>query len=234
MLERIGLIGYGQMGKMVEKTARHLGIEVGARFDDVRPFEENETVRQALDSIQVMIDFSVPDIVMENIRLCTKWSMNMVIGTTGWHDNIDRAREAVEKSGIGVVYASNFSPGVNLFYKLIRYATELFSRFEGYDPFMVEQHHQFKKDAPSGTALSLKRIMEAQYTAKPVPVTSVRAGFIPGTHSISFDSRADTIEVKHTARNREGFAEGALLAAKWIEGKKGFYSFGDILESLAD
>ena len=229
MIKRIGLIGYGKMGKMVEEAAAGKHIEVAVRFDEFNPFHESANVRQSLQSVPVLIDFSVPDIVLENIRLCAKWSVNLVIGTTGWQKEMQEARRLAETGGIGIVYAFNFSLGVNLFYRILRSAAETFREFEGYDPYVVEAHHQFKKDAPSGTAIVISEILES-VLKKRVPVNSVRAGYIPGTHSVSFDSVADTIELKHTARNRQGFAEGALLAAQWIAGKSGFHAFSDILD----
>ncbi|MGH7456025.1 MAG: 4-hydroxy-tetrahydrodipicolinate reductase, partial [bacterium] len=127
------------------------------------------------------------------------------------------------------VYGSNFSLGVNLFYQIVERAAQLFSAFDSYDPFIAESHHKFKQDAPSGTALVLQKLLAKAYGERPIPVTSVRAGYIPGTHAVSFDSAVDTIRLEHTARNREGFAEGAFLAAKWIAGRKGFYEFREML-----
>jgi 4-hydroxy-tetrahydrodipicolinate reductase len=153
-----------------------------------------------------------------------------VIGTTGWYSRLEEASKIGASSNIGVVYGSNFSLGVNLFYQIVERAAQLFSAFDSYDPFIEEAHHKFKKDAPSGTALVLQKTLAKIYGDRPVPVTSVRAGYIPGTHAVSFDSVVDTIRLEHTARSREGFAEGALLAAKWIAGRKGFYEFREVLE----
>ena len=135
----------------------------------------------------------------------------------------------VEESGIGLVYGSNFSIGVNLMFKITRYAAELFSRFSSHDPFIEEAHHKFKKDAPSGTALTLKQTLEAKY-AREVPARSTRAGYFPGRHTVGFDSEADTLEITHAARSRAGFAAGAVLAAKWIANRQGFYEFSEIIE----
>jgi 4-hydroxy-tetrahydrodipicolinate reductase len=153
----------------------------------------------------------------------------MVVGTTGWYDRLDEARALVEQSGIGFVYGSNFSIGVNLMFKIADYAAELFSHFPSHDPFIEEAHHKFKKDAPSGTALALKKAVEAKY-GRAVPTSSTRAGYIPGRHVVGFDSEADELEIIHSARSRAGFAAGALLAAKWITGRKGFFEFSEIIE----
>jgi len=130
---------------------------------------------------------------------------------------------------IGFVYGSNFSVGVNLMFKVSGYAAELFSHFPSHDPFIEEAHHKFKKDAPSGTAVFLKRIVEAKYEHE-IPTSSTRAGYIPGRHKLGFDSESDTIEIIHTARSRTGFADGALLAARWIVERKGFFEFSEIIE----
>jgi 4-hydroxy-tetrahydrodipicolinate reductase len=129
-----------------------------------------------------------------------------------------------------MVYAANFSIGVNLFYRLARAAAEIFAPFAMYDPYLTEAHHKFKKDAPSGTALEISRLIQPYFANRDIPAASVRAGYIPGTHELGFDSEADTIILRHTARGRQGFAEGALHAARWITDRKGFFSFADILQ----
>ena len=229
---KIGLIGYGKMGRMIEGVAGRHGLEVSERFEDVRPLRPDESTRRVLKDVSVLIDFSVPEAVLENIQACADLSVNLVEGTTGWHQRIDEVQKIVEESGIGMVYASNFSLGVNLFYRIVARAGEIFKPFDSYDPFIEESHHKFKKDAPSGTGLVLKKMLEEHYGEQKVPVTSVRAGYIPGIHAVSFDSAVDTIRLEHTVRSREGFAEGAILAAKWVVGRKGFYEFGDVLEDI--
>jgi 4-hydroxy-tetrahydrodipicolinate reductase len=211
------------MGRMVEQAAARGGVEVAAILDPIAGS------RGKLSDADVCIDFTEPGAVIENIKAAAAARVAMVVGTTGWHDRLDEARLLVEESGIGLVYGSNFSVGVNLMFKITRYAAELFSRFPSHDPFIEEAHHKFKKDAPSGTALSLKRIVEAEYDRE-APTSSTRAGYFPGKHIVGFDSEADTLEIIHTARSRAGFAEGALLAAKWIKGRKGFYEFSQIID----
>jgi 4-hydroxy-tetrahydrodipicolinate reductase len=156
--------------------------------------------------------------------------VNLVVGTTGWHKHLAEVRKVIEQAGVGMVYAPNFSIGVNLFYRLARAAAEIFAPFPMYDPFLTESHHKTKKDAPSGTALEISRQIQPYFVDRDIPMASVRAGYIPGTHELGFDSEADTVVLRHTARGRQGFAEGALLAARWVVGKKGFYSFGEVLE----
>ncbi|MDZ7362114.1 MAG: 4-hydroxy-tetrahydrodipicolinate reductase [candidate division KSB1 bacterium] len=227
---KIALIGYGKMGRLLEEVARRQNVEVVARYSRAHPIRADEETRQTLHEVTTLIDFSTAEAVLENIRAAAALSRHLVIGTTGWHNQIQEARKIVESGNLGVVYGSNFSVGVNLFYQIVERAAQLFSAFDGYDPFLEESHHKFKKDAPSGTALVLQKILANEYGERQISVTSTRAGYIPGTHVVSFDSAVDTIRLEHTARSREGFAEGALLAAKWIAGRKGFYEFREVWE----
>jgi 4-hydroxy-tetrahydrodipicolinate reductase len=210
------------MGAMVEQAGTRAGLEVACVIDPVAGS------RGRLGDCEVAVDFSEPGAVMDNIKTVAAARISMVVGTTGWYDRIADARHLVEEAGIGFVYGSNFSVGVNLMFMLTERAAELFSRFAIYDPFIEEAHHKFKKDAPSGTAMFLKRIVESEYQAD-VPTSSTRAGYIPGSHTVGFDSEADTLTITHVARNRAGFAEGALLAAKWIKGRTGFFEFSEVM-----
>jgi 4-hydroxy-tetrahydrodipicolinate reductase len=220
---KLALLGYGKMGRMVEEAAAREGINIVAILDPV------SGSRGSLADADVCVDFTEPGAVIENIKAAAAERVAMVVGTTGWYDRLEEARLLVDASGIGFVYGSNFSVGVNLMFKITQYAAELFSRFSSHDPFIEEAHHKFKKDAPSGTAVVLKRIVESQYNRE-VPTSSTRAGYIPGKHVVGFDSEADTLTVAHTARSRAGFVEGALMAAQWIAGRKGFYEFSEIIE----
>jgi len=226
----IALVGYGKMGKLVEQRATSQGITISLILNSETNSQFQRLTRENLAGVDVCIDFSTPHVVVENIRRVAEAKSNMVVGTTGWYDRLDEVRQIVSDHGIGFVYGPNFSIGMNLFFKLIAYAANLFHRFEGFDPFIEEAHHKFKKDAPSGTAVTLGRLLETAYSDRKVPITSVRAGYIPGTHAVSFDSEVETVTLKHVARSREGFAEGALFAAKWIVGKSGFYEFRQIVE----
>ena len=221
MAMNIALIGYGKMGQMVELAAGRHRMDVVCIID---PMGAN---RGRLADADACIEFSQPDAVLDNIRLCAEAKKPLVVGTTGWYDSLAEARSIVEAAGIGLMYGSNFSIGVNLMFQLVQRAAELFKDFSDYDPFLEEAHHKFKKDAPSGTALSLRKILEEQYEGE-VPTTSTRAGYFPGTHAVGFDSEVDTLTITHTARSRAGFAEGAILAAKWIEKRNGFFQFSDL------
>lgn len=224
----IAILGYGKMGHLVEEVAKNQRINVPIILD-----AENEGGREItaekLKDIDVCIDFSMPTAVIDNVKACAAIGKNLVIGTTGWYQHLDQIRSIVQSSAIGVVYGANFSIGMNLFFKIVEEAARLVSKFETYDPFIHEAHHKRKLDAPSGTAIELERLMKSEY--KSLPVSSTRAGYIPGTHIIGFDSEADTITLTHTARSRQGFAEGAVMAAKWINGRKGLYEFREIFGS---
>ncbi len=218
---KIALIGYGKMGKMIEQTA------LGKGFDVVCVIDINGVERGELSDADVCIEFSQPGAVLENIKLAASANKPIVVGTTGWHEHLGEVRKIVETSDIGLVYGSNYSIGVNLMFKVVEYAANLFKDFASYDPFIEEAHHKLKKDAPSGTAISLKQRVESQYKCE-VPTSSTRAGYIPGTHTVGFDSEVDTLTITHTARNRQGFAEGAIVAAQWVLDKKGFFEFPQI------
>lgn len=208
---------------MVEQAAVREGDEIVCVMDPVSGSHGK------LSDADVCVDFTEPNVVLENVKAAAAARVSMVVGTTGWYDRLEEAKLLVKESGIGFVYGSNFSVGVNLMFKITEHAAELFSHFPSHDPFIEEAHHKFKKDAPSGTALSLKRIAEAKYSRE-IPTSSTRAGFFPGKHIVGFDSEADTLEIIHTARSRAGFAEGAVLAARWIAGRTGFFEFSQIID----
>src|SRR2546423_2162768 len=155
----------------------------------------------------------------------------LVVGTTGWREQEGEVRRLVEEQNGALVFGANFSVGVNLFYRIVARTAELFAGFDAYAPFIEEAHHARKRDAPSGTALVLRDLLAAHYD-RDIPVASTRAGFIPGTHRVGFDAAADQIMLTHTARSREGFAAGALVAARWIEGRRGVYEFGQVIEEM--
>ena len=228
---KLALLGYGKMGKAIAALAPQRGFEVRLVMDVDVNAEGQGITRENFAGVDVCIDFTTPDAVVENTRRVAALGVNMVVGTTGWHGQLEEVQKVIDSAGVGMVYAPNFSIGVNLFYRLVRAASEIFAPFAMYDPYVVEAHHKFKIDAPSGTALEIKRRIQPAFGSREVPVTSVRAGYIPGTHELGFDSEADTIVLQHTARGRQGFAEGALLAARWVVGKKGLFSFAEVLES---
>jgi len=224
---RVALVGFGNMGRVVDEVAAARGVEVVDRFTRQRPLRAAARLSDV-----TLVDFSVPEAVPETVRAAAELSLPLVIGTTGWLDRLGEVRGVIESSGIGVVQASNFSLGVNVFYRLAERAAKILSAFDGYDPFIHDWHHRFKKDAPSGTALEIRRRMARHYGEREVPISCQRAGYVPSEHSVGFDSSADTIHLQHRARNRRGFAEGALLAAGWISGRAGFHEFHEVLDDV--
>lgn len=229
---KIALIGSGSMGRMIAGMAGDYGMSVAAVFDIDSPLCDNEDTRNRLQNVPVLLDFTVPDAVTGTVKNAALLGKHLVVGTTGWQTSLPEVSEIVRESGIGMVYASNFSLGINLFYKIADYAGSLFSACSQYDPYLVEAHHKAKKDAPSGTALTLVSLLETAMDRTDIPVSSIRAGYIPGTHEIGFDSRADTVRLIHAARSREGFAAGALLAARWVKDKTGLFRFSDVLDDV--
>jgi 4-hydroxy-tetrahydrodipicolinate reductase len=226
---KIAIVGYGKMGKMVERVAASRGHEIVARFDiDNNPRGEGLTA-ESLAGVDVAIEFSTPEAVVENLRRLIELRIPTVVGTTGWYARLDEIKQLVADHNSALVYSSNFSIGMNLFFRIAREAAALFARHPQYDPFLVEAHHKFKKDAPSGTALVIAKLMRESYGERAPEAVAIRAGHIPGTHEVGFDSEADTITLTHTARNREGFAAGATLAAEKLFGKQGVYEFSELL-----
>jgi 4-hydroxy-tetrahydrodipicolinate reductase len=179
--------------------------------------------------VDVAIDFTAPGAVAASIPALARRRINVVLGTTGWHQHEPALRKAVADAGIGIVAAPNFSTGVVLFEALVASAARLFAGRDDFGAFLHEAHHAMKKDAPSGTALLLKRTMEEAGYARPIDVSSTRAGFIPGTHTIGFDGPSESITLSHTARDRGAFARGALMAARWVQGRQGWFTMHDVL-----
>ena len=235
---RLILSGYGKMGRVVEEVAAERGLPVLDRFTRGRPLAGGApalaaaAADAATGSPAVVIDFSVGPAVAATVRAAARLSLPLVIGTTGWQEQLDEVRAAALAGDIGVVWGSNFSLGVNVFYRVVERAAEMLAGLEGYDPFIHDWHHRFKLDSPSGTAIELRRRMAAAYGGREVPIGCTRAGYIPSAHSVTFDSAADTLHLEHRARNRRGLAEGALLAAGWIAGRRGFHSFSEVMDDL--
>ena len=226
---KLALIGYGKMGRMVEELALARGHQIVFKID-IEGNEQGQALTAAnFQGVDVAIDFSIPDAVVRNIDRISSMGVSMVVGTTGWWNDLDSARKIVDQRGVGFVYGSNFSIGVNVFFQLMEAAATIFQQYPQYDPWIYEIHHRAKVDAPSGTALKLKQILEKAYGNRALSIASNRAGSIPGEHTLGFDSESDTLTFTHTARSRLGFASGALHAAEWIRGRKGFYEFGETL-----
>src|SRR5687768_10810709 len=227
---KLALIGYGAMGRLVESLAKGEGLEVGAVVTSRESANGVEGLAEAVRGHDAAIDFTVAEAVPANVEACVRAGVPLVEGTTGWKAHEGAVRAAVERGGGALIYGANFSVGVNLFYRVVARAAELFAAFD-HDPFIEEAHHSRKRDAPSGTALRLRELVAAR-AAREVSVASTRAGHIPGTHRVGFDGAADQIVLTHTARSREGFAAGALVAARWIQGKTGVYEFSETLDEI--
>lgn len=233
---RIALIGYGRMGREVESIAVERGHEVVATFDEDRPVTE-----EGLSPADVCIEFTHPSAVLHHVRTAAAARKDMVVGTTGWLAHLEEVRTLYRENGL--LFAANFSIGVHAFLRIVRQAARIMNRLPDYDPFVVEVHHRQKVDSPSGTALRLAEVLleeidrkteilrqapDGRISAEQLHVASVRAGTVTGTHTVGFDSGADLLELKHTAKNRRGFALGAVHAAEWIRGRKGVFSMDDI------
>jgi len=228
---RLAIVGYGKMGRMIEQFAPEYGFSVALKLDEFNNANFEGVTGENFRSIDVAIDFSIPSAVCRNVEGIAALGVNIVVGTTGWLEHVAAVKQAVEANGIGLVWSPNYSVGVNAFFRLVREAARLLESQPAYAAWAWEIHHSAKKDAPSGTLLKLVDEMKQAGYTRPIDVSSNRAGAHPGTHEIGFDSSADTITLRHTARSREGFARGALQAAKWVVGKKGFYEFADIIFS---
>jgi 4-hydroxy-tetrahydrodipicolinate reductase len=230
---RLALIGYGRMGKLVEQLAPEHGFVVALRLDGTANAGGAGITAESFQGIDVAIDFSTAGAVPAVVERLAPLGVPLVVGTTGWGEALPRVRETVERHGAGLLYGANFSIGVQVFYRLAAAAAELLSGETGYDAWAYEIHHRKKKDAPSGTLLELERVMETAGWSRPIDVASNRAGAIPGTHQIGFDSEADTLILEHRARNRSGFAHGALRAARWLIGRPGVHEFSQVWEEIA-
>lgn len=220
---RILLVGYGKMGQLVEQLAVADGMEIASRID----VGSGDWAVPA----DVAIDFSTAAALKENFPRYLEKKLPAVIGTTGWGDLAGAFRPQAEKAGLGVVAAANFSIGVNLFEMMVADAARMMREHPQYGAWIHEAHHSAKRDAPSGTALLLRDAMTAAGYDRPLDVSSTRAGAIPGIHTVGFDGPSDTIELTHTARDRRGFASGALLAARWVQGRRGWFSMMDVLRT---
>ncbi len=247
MMTRLCLIGYGKMGHMLHQLAPQKGCEVMSIIDPSFPEYHSEINARSLANVDIAIDFSHPSAIVSNLEKLLSLQQSCVIGTTGWHSEIPRITERCKELDMGLLYSANFSLGMNLFSRLVTSAVEIFDAFDDYDLLAWEKHHAQKADSPSGTAIELanlilerssrkKRVVWDRLERRPEPdelhFASMRGGNIPGTHALAFDSEADTIELSHVVRNRATFAHGALLAARWLNGKKGVYSFSDMISEI--
>jgi len=233
MTKGLAIVGYGKMGKLIESLAPEYGFEVRAKFSGGSNPGGSGLSHETLRGIDVAMEFTTPVAAPVNIQRLAVLGVNSVVGTTGWFEQLPTVREAVAQAKSGLVWAPNFSVGMNVFLQAVTLAAGLFAKHPEYEAWGWEIHHSAKKDAPSGTLKKLAEEMRAAGYTRPVGLSSSRAGAIPGTHEIGFDSPADMITLRHTAHSREGFARGALQAARWVAGKKGFYEFKEILSELS-
>ena len=232
----IALIGYGKMGREVERLATEAGDSVVSIFDIDAPASPDGLARA-----DMCIEFSTPDAVLGNMKMASEIGVDIVVGTTGWYDQLEDVRGWFSDSAL--LYAQNFSIGVNVFYRIVRKAAQLMDPLEQYDVYVEEQHHKGKLDSPSGTAWRIGEILLDEIGRKTkilqgspggaigpedLQISSVRAGTISGSHTVGFDSEADAIELRHVAKNRTGFALGALRAARWVQGRKGIFTMDDV------
>ena len=243
-MTRLAIIGHGAMGREVERLAEPLGMRVTSIFDVDRPITAIEHAE-----FDVAIDFSWPDAVLDNVRAAARLKRPIVIGTTGWYGQLDEVRQVITDASIGCVWGSNFNIGTHLFLRLVRNAAELINPHTSFDVAVHEWHHHRKKDSPSGTALSTaQNILEAlsrkthvetetqheRIDPSALHVTSSRVGEVIGRHQVTIDGPFESIEITHSAKNRQGFAQGALLSARWIQHRTGFFDVSTIIDSLND
>jgi 4-hydroxy-tetrahydrodipicolinate reductase len=238
---RLAIVGYGTMGKTIESLALQKGFEISAIYDIDDPISKDKVL-----DFDVAIDFTTPTAVLENIHYLAKNKKNIVIGTTGWYDKMDEVRKLAETYDIGILWGSNFSIGMQFFLRVIAKAAKLMNSLDEFEVGINDIHHNRKKDSPSGTAISLANLFiketdrynsitlspeEAVAEKDKLPITALRLGNVVGKHSILIDSPYESIEFVHSAKNRNGFSLGVLEAASWINDKKGFFSFDEVLES---
>ena len=229
---KLALVGYGKMGRMIDGLADAAGWEVLLRLDEYNNVDGAGMTPEAFSGVDVAIEFSTPETALANIERLCELRVNSVIGTTGWHDALERVEALVAEKQVGLIHGANYSVGVNAFYRIVEAAARTMAGVDDYDCWAYEAHHKMKKDAPSGTMLKLLEVMKEAGYERPVDVATNRVGYVPGTHEFGFDSEADTIRVSHTARGRVGFAKGALRAAKWIAGRKGIYEFSKVWDQM--
>ena len=244
---KLGIIGYGNMGHIIAEKAKAKGHEIVTVDPHAKDADFKELSEECLNSFDSAIEFSVPASAISNITQLVKAKKNVIVGTTGWYESIPDIKKLVEEEGKAFLYASNFALGVNLFFRVLENAAQLFNAFDSYDVTGLDIHHSHKEDSPSGTARTttdiLLRNLDRKDTAlfecpnrkvqeNELQFVSLRSGAAPGTHTVYFDSPADVVSVSVEARNRTGYAEGSILAAEWLEGKTGSFSIDDYLNHI--
>jgi 4-hydroxy-tetrahydrodipicolinate reductase len=232
MSQGLAIVGHGKMGWLIEQIAPEYGFDVRAKFSRADNLHVAAITSESLRGVEVAVEFSTPDAAPDNLRRLASLGINSVCGTTGWFEHFPAVKESVLSAGTALVYSPNFSVGVNVFIQTVARAASFFAKYPEYEAWGWEIHHSAKKDAPSGTLKKLAEEIRASGYERTLTLTANRAGSHPGTHEIGFDSAADTITLRHTARSREGFARGALQAARWAVGKRGVFEFREILGEL--
>ena len=222
---KITIIGYGKMGKEIEKVLLKRGHEIAGIIDN------EDQLKELKNSDNFCIDFTAPDALKNNYEMIADKFNGAIVGTTGWNDISEKVINTFKSKSKPFVYASNFSVGVNVFFDLVERGSELLSKLKDYDPYILEMHHKEKKDSPSGTAVTTKEIINKFYN-NDISIASIRSGNIKGIHEAGFESQIDKISIKHEAYSREGFALGAVLAAEWLEASPGIYNFRELLKKM--
>jgi 4-hydroxy-tetrahydrodipicolinate reductase len=229
---RIAIVGYGKMGQMVAHLAAQHDCEVVRIVRSEENLDGKALTREALNGAETVIEFTTPSAAAVNVRRLIRAGVPVVMGTTGWFKELPEIQELAAAKAASVVWGPNFSVGLHHFRKIVAEAARRFANEDGYGAWGWEIHHAAKKDSPSGTLLALAEEMARKGYARPVSLSANRVGTVPGTHEIGFDSAEDTITIRHEARSRDGFARGALRAARWLAGKKGFFEFREIADDL--
>ena len=227
----LALVGMGRMGRALAALAPERGFRVVAELDRARA-DYAGISRDTLRGAQVAIEFTTPDAAAANARACAAAGCPVVVGTTGWYDQLPAVEAEIERAGGALLTAPNFSVGVAVFDRVVAEAAHLFAQLQGFDAHLIETHHAAKKDAPSGTAGALARTASSAL-GRAIPVTSIRTGHVPGTHEVVFDAPFEQVRLVHEARDRRVFAEGALVAARWLVGRRGVYTMSDVLSTSA-
>lgn len=231
MTRRLAIVGMGKMGRAIADLAPSHGFEVAARLDHAEM--QSGLTKDMLGGADVAVEFTVPDATPANVRALIAAGCPVVVGTTGWYADLDDVQRDVNRSNGALLAATNFSLGVNIFEQVLARAAELFAAAPGFDAHMIETHHSAKKDAPSGTALTLANAAAAA-GGREIPITSVRVGSVPGIHEVIFDAQFEQVRLQHVARDRRVFADGALVAAAWLIGRRGVFTMKDVLDSSSN
>jgi 4-hydroxy-tetrahydrodipicolinate reductase len=230
MTHRLAIVGMGKMGRAIAELAPSRGWNVVATLDEADVRAAGGITHDALNGAEVAVEFTTPAAAPSNIRALVAAACPVIVGTTGWYEHFDNIKHDAESRGVGLLTATNFSLGVNIFEQIATRAAELLSRTPGFEAHIVETHHSAKKDAPSGTAKTLAKAASKAWGSD-IPITSVRTGSVPGTHELIFDAPFEQIHLEHIARDRRVFAEGALVAAAWLIGRRGVFTMRDVLST---